>query len=762
MRSKRLVYWALAIPAILILLIVLIVKLDTAGRGVPRSAASKAMALALAPREACEASQKEHGSHFAAADQGEWYAKYIDYLLERGVLVLEDKEGVPDRDYAADALTYGEAAYAAEQIQEGLSGALNISTKKYDRAMPLSEWELFYPSFLEAADQAGEVRRETLLLYGTPDNVPEAAAWTAYTDQGILNFEGVALDACIDREIEVYRRGSEIISLIGVVSDQVTYRNVWTVPEEDGIRAYLGSISRTFPGIRELSEETGGVLADLELSEGKIKKVSLKKDTIEGKVLSVREDAIEIEGYGTLKLDPDFRVYKTYGVIREQKKESILVGYDLGRFVVAKNRVCAALQTRGFAAQNIRVLIMDSAFSTIFHEEVALTSQSDLIVRSGANQEKEEIVEAGKTLRISAGDGRLETGRLTVSAADAGKEITVLNVERGQGTPSYFGTMEISREEDGLLLVNEVDVEDYLTRVVPSEMPASYELEALKAQAVCARTYAWRQIQANAYSRYGAHVDDSTNYQVYNNTEAAERTDLAVKETDGQLVFYGEEPAQTYYFSTSCGHSTDGTVWGASLSEVPYLKGISLSGGGQMEELTENEAFEAFIRGQGEPNYDSGYPLYRWQTTVTNRRLEEKIDSIGEIQGIFVTERGTGGIAKRVQIVGSGGTRELEGQTQIRNVLGSEALVYERNDGSEMTGWASLPSAFIAVDETARSEDGSVRTFTIWGGGYGHGVGMSQNGAQEMARRGMGYREILEFFYDGVEIRGMEAEQSAG
>ena len=74
-------------------------------------------------------------------------------------------------------------------------------------------------------------------------------------------------------------------------------------------------------------------------------------------------------------------------------------------------------------------------------------------------------------------------------------------------------------------------------------------------------------------------------------------------------------------------------------------------------------------------------------------------------------------------------------------------------DGSTMTDWASLPSAFIAVDETARDEEKGTRTFTIWGGGYGHGVGMSQNGAQQMAKEGKTYKEILNFFYSDVDVR---------
>lgn len=111
-----------------------------------------------------------------------------------------------------------------------------------------------------------------------------------------------------------------------------------------------------------------------------------------------------------------------------------------------------------------------------------------------------------------------------------------------------------------------------------------------------------------------------------------------------------------------------------------------------------------------------------------------------------------------MQIVGSEGTKTLKGQSQIRSILGSESLVYKKNDGTELTGWSTLPSAFFSVDETARDEEKDIRTFTIWGGGYGHGVGMSQNGAQEMAREGKNYEEILMFFYDGVEIRDCEED----
>ncbi|MEF9938610.1 MAG: SpoIID/LytB domain-containing protein [Clostridium sp.] len=748
MKSKKMLYWAISIPLIVILLILIIVRFDTPNHYISRAMASKAMVLALVDKEDCAASQDEHGSHFKRGEQDDWYAKYIDYMIEKGIFEGGEKA---EKEFATDALTYGEAIYAVEKISPGLSKNLGISSKNPKKSIDKAEWWIFYETLLKAIDSKQEVAQKNILLYGTPGNVKDAAAWTAYTDIGIMGFEGISLDAYVDHEIKIWYRGSEIIHMIQDVSEEVTYKNVWLETNKNKkINLYVGTIIREFPMNQALDKNRDGVLADVKLKKGKIQKISLKKDSIEGKVLSVREDSIEIEGYGTFKLDKDFRVYKIYGVVKEQKKEDILVGYNLQKFVVAGKKICAVLQVKSFSAKNIRVLIMNTDFSTIFHDEIHLRADTALKIKGGTSV---ETIEAGTELIIKKEDERLKDGRLVIEPEDQTKQIEVLNIRRSQGFPRYYGDFEISLEPEGLLLLNDLDIEDYLTEVVPSEMPPSYESEALKAQAVCARTYAYRQIQANDYSKYGAHVDDSTNYQVYNNTKSADRTNMAVKETSGEMVFMNDVPAETYYFSTSCGHTTDGIIWGADEADFPYLKGISLTNGKEKMDLTTNDAFIPFIKGDGVENYDSGFPMYRWSTKFTNKKLAETVDDIGTIQAIMVTNRGTGGIAKTVKIIGSDGEKILKGETQIRNVLGNADLVYKKHDGDTMTGWKTLPSAFIAVDETARDEEKGTRTFTIWGGGYGHGVGMSQNGAQEMAKQGKNYKEILKFFYDGVEVK---------
>lgn len=118
-------------------------------------------------------------------------------------------------------------------------------------------------------------------------------------------------------------------------------------------------------------------------------------------------------------------------------------------------------------------------------------------------------------------------------------------------------------------------------------------------------------------------------------------------------------------------------------------------------------------------------------------------------------ERSTGGIGKVLLVEGSTGSKEIRGEGQIRAMLGNQDLEIEQQNGNILTGWDSLPSAFIVV-ESSQPDSDQVVTFTIYGGGYGHGVGMSQNGAQGMAKEGKNYKQILEFFFQGTEVAERE------
>ncbi len=751
----------LGVPAVIVLLTAVILWNEPEREGISRAAVYKAAALSVIDAGQCCEEAEEEQSCFPAGDQESWYVKYADVLYRRGIL---SREMTPaDSGTAEGLLTFREAEYVAEQLGQLLAGddwkgaGIAAGKRKQDSPFPAEEWWRLYRDICETAgERTGKpspIEEIDLQIYGTPDNLPGAEAWTASTNHGTYGFEGLALGRYLDSEVRALVRDHEIVCVLEQVSRDIVCRNMWiTEISDEGVTGYLGDITRTFPTERNIRDRESMVnqLADLHLSEGRVEKVVLKKERITAKVLSIQEDAIELEGYGPVELDENFCVYKTYGRFERQDMSQILVGYDTQEFVASEGRLCAALIVRTFDADTIRVLLTDTGFQSLLHPNVELEFFCDGTMVQG---EKETVFHRGEVMSFDAEDEIFDEGRLVFQPADTNAGIGIRSIQRGGEMPVYPGRIEISREDGGLAVVNDLYLEEYLKRVVPSEMPAGYEKEALKAQAVCARTYAYRQIQSNTYMEYGAHVDDSTRFQVYNNSGRGDTADAAVNETYGEFLMYGDKVADTYYFSTSCGHTADVSVWGDDLTEFPYLSSKAVRKGGGRLDLTTNDAFGEFIKGCPE-GFESGYGMYRWTAKITSSQLEEKFPQLGTITKAAMAERGEGGIGKVLVIEGTEGSKRIQGEGQIRSALGSPSLEIRRQDGKVLTGWSALPSAFIAI-ERSQPDENQVTVFTIYGGGYGHGIGMSQNGAQAMAEQGWNYREILDFFYEGTQLEAL-------
>ncbi len=373
----------------------------------------------------------------------------------------------------------------------------------------------------------------------------------------------------------------------------------------------------------------------------------------------------------------------------------------------------------------IRVLLMTSGYSGTVHSEVILTSKGEMELSYG---EKKEQIKAGKKLKIAPGDQRFQKGNIFIKCE---KKIRIPSLKRGCGTASYAGNLELISTAEGIVIINELPVETYLCGVVPSEMPASYEIEALKAQAVCARSYAYRQMETYAYPEYQAHVNDSTDYQVYGNSKQQKSSTEAVKATKGETVKYHGKIVTTYYYSTSCGKTTTVEAWGTKKGKNnAYLKSVKVKG--------------------KNGDYEKSLPWYRWKATIPKETLSNLIGlntgkDIGTLKSLKVTKRGPGDVALRLKAVGDKGSVVAKTEYEIRAALGGSGYTIEKQDGSVVDSMSLLPSAFFTIQKSGNS-------FVIEGGGFGHGIGMSQNGANEMAKEGKDYQEILKLFYHGVTI----------
>ena len=752
MKKWNMIRWILGIPVIVLTLILVILIFEPEKSGITRAAAAKSVALALLSPEELNAWEKTYGaSRFAADEVGEWYVPYLDYLYENDY--LDEAETPADREHAEGFLTYREAARIAEQLSGNLKRLVLANRRNGEKAYPAEDWWLLYDSLLKEADREGAVHTETVCIYGTPENIQGCPAWTAYTSLGTLTFYGLSLDSYVDHELSVLLRDGELIHVQKDKGQNTLYRNVWILDgDSQGLMVYIGDIQRRIPFRKNYKKtvELIGNLADLTMDHGKITKVSVKKERISGKVLSVQAGSIELEGYGTVPLDTEYKVLKTYGDVKRQQLSDILVGSENQEFIVAKGKICAAIKEREDAADRIRVLIMGNGFESRYHEKIEITCPGSIKKIQG---DSETMLDPASVISVTSGDGTCSE-RLILESQD-GSELTVNSLVRAQGTPSYGGRLEILDTENGLVLVNEIDMEEYLKKVIPSEMPSSYEKEALKAQAVCARTYAFVQSRSNSYSEYGAQIDDSTQFQVYNNVDPDEKTAQAVQETYGKMLYYNENPITAYYFSTSCGTTTNAAIWDSDPEDTPYLRCLSLQTARSRLSFASEEAFASFIKKKNFPAYDASYPLYRWNFKTNGTIIASHVGGVGKITGVSVTERGPGGVAMKLLVKGSEGETTISGQNAIRSALGDASLTLTLMDGKTSDGWSLLPSGFLAIEETGTDEQGVVQ-FRVYGGGYGHGVGMSQNGAQGMAKAGMGYEEILKYFYDGVTIEEKE------
>lgn len=446
----------------------------------------------------------------------------------------------------------------------------------------------------------------------------------------------------------------------------------------------------------------------------------------------------------------------------------------------AVREVLSALSKR-----DIRVLLYDTNYSSVYHEIIKITSDVDFTIQT-ENSIKE--YSAGDVVTLTSGTYENDYTVFVKPTDNTGK-IELLSVTRAQGIPQYSGFFEITQKEKGLCIVNEVDIETYLYSVVPSEMPSYYPLEALKAQAISARTYAYERMLHSDLKDFNADVSDSSNHQVYNNIEWQETTNRAVDETKGMFMFYGDTLAKTYYYSTSCGIGADEEVW--SMSNISYLNNsdISVSGyrqlaveAGNMQgdsdllQNTMNYSDETVFREWIElssletDSFEKNENYYRWNYTVTVNpdviydRIKDRKNNgdgsitctkdtfvnPGSITNIEVIKRAASGYAMTLSIEGENASYVINGQNNIRYILCNSLSSVVTNNGSLAKCEKLIPSAFFVVTNTV--ENGIVLEYTLTGGGHGHGVGMSQNGAKNMADMGMSYNDILDFFYQGTML----------
>lgn len=488
----------------------------------------------------------------------------------------------------------------------------------------------------------------------------------------------------------------------------------------------------------------------------------------------------------------------------------------------------------------IRVLLKNENFESSFHRELAVSSDSPFEVQWQGEDWQEEPLRylPEDTFRLDFSQEIMEKGgRITFVPEDPQGFFLLHSLKRAQGTPAYHGRLEVLVREEGFVVINELLLEEYLPAVLSSEMSEAFPMEALKAQAVSARTYARKKIEEKNKNCFGADLDDSVSYQVYNNFKENETVLRAVHETEGLVLREGDQLADVYYYSTSSGARFDDRLaseealeafiregrssdleykeswyrWHTEVSAGSIMKYLMETGAlkpeqadyeqllpeygadfketGQMDSHQEHSGGGEYIQNsdqtderavsEGEENIrNSGQTNERAVSrgeemsrnadqTDFNRAFstgEEDIwDSVQDhpeqilhgnernfrLYRAYVAERRQDGQAQTLVLEGEDWSVSVQGEYEIRRALAPTDTVHLQ-DGSTAQPGVLLPSAWFFLEK--QEEGAPLEKLSIRGGGFGHGNGLSQNGARLMAEQGADFGDILSFYYPKAQI----------
>ena len=423
-----------------------------------------------------------------------------------------------------------------------------------------------------------------------------------------------------------------------------------------------------------------------------------------------------------------------------------------------------------FQNKTVRVLISDAG--VFEHKEVVLNSPDELFVTSGNNLvfatinpvtvsfdgNSFVVRTAGIIKRVST------TENLIFSTKNLPIEIST--IKKKSQNARFLGKIEISTTVNNCLnVINILDIEDYIRGVIPNEMPITFGLEALKAQAIAARGYVYRDSKRKDFNY---DVCDTVGSQVYNGYNSySPISDEAVSSTMGQFALYDGDIILSLYSSTPGGHSENyenvfsqnGLTTKFPSEPIPYLRGVA--DWDTEKDLSVEESAKEFYTTKPR-SYDEVSPRYRWEYFWDVAELEniliknlmkfssnefvtpslKKPADFGKLLNIDVPKRGVSGKAMYLRITTTKNTFLVAKEIMIRKIL-----EYNKK-------W--LPSANIILTRVFDGE--KLVGVRVNGGGYGHGVGMSQYGASGMAKKGFSYDEILKHYYKGISIGSYPVE----
>lgn len=633
------------------------------------------------------------------------------------------------------------------------------------------EFDEIYHNMVDSDVVNGLERRE-ILVFNVIKTEDEENREKIYVSDGVkrYDFQTAYEEEYLDRVLDVYIKNSVIFKVNDFGHTEIPLEHVWIIDADSMQCTFLyKGITKSYPVNSSVAVKKDCV-GTLFITDAGVANFDDEYEVMEGRAVSVEGD-IRLEGTPKYSYDDNFAIYNISDGVSFIESRPPLLGYETVKLLVKDKKACAAVTYGDAECETIRVILSNNDFTS--YKMAKLTISSDGMLKVIYPDGGEKTFPAGEMFTIQYEDYK-NGDKIIIEQVSKGKGITVHSITRECGNPVYDGFIELDINTDSMYVINELPLEQYLYGVVSSEVPSSYEKEALKAIAVCARAYAYGKMNDESFDEYNADLDDSVFCQMYNDVLKTPESIKAVDETYGIVPIYDGKVIFPLYFSTSCGMTcTNSEVWGGT--PYPYFTSNVEDIEKSELDLSDEDTFVQFMKDSlGYDTIEKDLPYYRWSIYYTrddiskaiNRKLSERLDTaagrirvkndngdfvdgdimdIGDVVSVEVSERSSSGMVLALLIEGTKGTILVEGQANARNLITPVNQNIVRQDASVITGWSSLPSTFYYIAES----DGG---FTIYGGGFGHGAGLSQNGANALAAKGYNYTYIIKHYFSSADF----------
>lgn len=455
-------------------------------------------------------------------------------------------------------------------------------------------------------------------------------------------------------------------------------------------------------------------------------------------------------------------------------KKSLILIFIISLFICNK---AFAINLNSSSKPLIRVGISDNSFKKLFYNDITIGATSEYKVYNSETKKVISNLGATDLLTIKYQNRKYKLyknseplegeyqSRIKIEPISRNGLLKISGLKRKGKEALYKGIFEIipsnDVKKDEFAIVNILNIQDYLKAVVPNEMPVRFGKEALKAQSIAARNYVLKP-RVKYYTQFD--VCDSTSSQVYFGANTQNTlSDAAVDETESIVALYNDELILALYCSTNGGYSEsyhnafsqDKPVFLFPSIPIPYLKAVSDN---PYVPKLDYEGYAKWFYTNAPESFDVNSPLYRWERswniveledilrkrikTVFNTKfispiIEDENFDYGKLKNINVLKRGESGKIIELEVEFENVKFKIKKELIIRKVF--------------INNNKMLPSANL-IFEMERDEKGNLKQVRAIGGGFGHGVGMSQYGAGFMAQHNYLFDKILKHYYTGITL----------